>query len=163
MDLHAGWDVAWKETSIIVRQNRKRICRGKCLSDPQLVAEMIRKHASYAVLAVFETGPLATWFHRQPADGLPAVCIAARHAKAAHDTAPSKTGGNRRRWLSLLCPGRFLPGGARQEPCGDAGGAIRTSDANGMFPFLQPVPAPLHIALERILLELTWIGRFDYI
>jgi transposase len=58
------------------------------LSNPQLVAEMIRKHAPDAVLVVFETGPLATWFHRKlTAGGLPAACIDARHAKAAH-TAP---------------------------------------------------------------------------
>jgi len=69
MDQHAGWDVALKETSIFVRQNRKRICRGKCLSGPQLVAEMIGKHAPYALLAEFETGPLATWFHRRWSPG----------------------------------------------------------------------------------------------
>jgi error-prone DNA polymerase len=50
--------VAWKEKAISARQNRKRFWRGKCLSD--LVAEMLRKHAPDAVLAVFETGPLAT-------------------------------------------------------------------------------------------------------
>ena len=65
MDLYVELDVSLKETSISVRQNRKRIWRGKCLPDPQLVAEMIRKHAPDAVLAVFETGPLATWFHRK--------------------------------------------------------------------------------------------------
>jgi len=81
MDLYVGLDVSLKETSISVRQNRKRIWRGKCLPDPQFVAEMIRKHAPHAVLAVFETGPLATWFHRKlTADDLPAVCSDARHA-----------------------------------------------------------------------------------
>jgi hypothetical protein len=90
MDPYVGLDVSLKETSISVRQNGKRIWRGKCLSNPQLVAEMIRKHAPDAVLVVFETGPLATWFHRKlTADGLPAACIDARHAKAAH-TAPNK-------------------------------------------------------------------------
>jgi len=74
MDQYAGLDMAVKETSIPVRQNRKRIWRGKCLPDPQLVAEMIRKHAPYAGLAVFETGP-PTWFHRKPADGLKAAGI----------------------------------------------------------------------------------------
>jgi transposase len=87
MDQYVGLDVALKETSIPVRQNRKRIWRGKCLSDPQLVAEMIRKHAPYAGLVVFETGP-PTWFHRKlTTDGLKAADIDARHAKAARDTA----------------------------------------------------------------------------
>jgi transposase len=109
MDQYVGLDVSLKETSIAVRQNRKRIWRGKCLSDPQLVAEMIRKHAPYAVLVVFETGPLATWFHRKlTADGLPAVCIDARHAKAALDTAPNKTDANDADGLSLLAEAGFF-------------------------------------------------------
>ncbi|MDQ6868246.1 MAG: hypothetical protein M3178_07535 [Pseudomonadota bacterium] len=101
MDQYAGLDVALKETSIPVRQNRKRICRGKGLPDLQLVAEMIRKHAPYAVSARFETGP-PTWFHRKPADGLKAAGIDARHAKAARDTVPHKTGANDADGLSLL-------------------------------------------------------------
>ena len=34
MDQDVGSDAAWKETAISVRQNRKRIWRGKGLSDP---------------------------------------------------------------------------------------------------------------------------------
>ena len=68
-------------------------------------------------MAVFETGPLATWFHRElTADGLPKVSIDARHAKAALDTAPNKTDANDADGLSLLGLGRFLPGGSRQKP-----------------------------------------------
>jgi error-prone DNA polymerase len=59
-----------------MRQNRKRIWRGKCFSHPKAVAEAIRKHAPDAGLVVFETGPLATWFYRKLIGyGLPAVCI----------------------------------------------------------------------------------------
>mgnify|MGYP006153932851 CR=1 FL=1 len=51
-----------------------------------MVAEAIRQHAPNAVLVVFETGSLSTWFHHElTAAGLPAVCIDARHAKAALD------------------------------------------------------------------------------
>jgi transposase len=39
---------------------------------------------------------------------LPAVCIDARHAKAALDTAPNKTNANDADGLALLGPGRFL-------------------------------------------------------
>jgi transposase len=40
---------------------------------------------------VFETGPLSVWFyHALTAEGLPAICIDARHAKAALDMAPNK-------------------------------------------------------------------------
>ena len=61
-------------------------------------------------MAVFETGPLATWFHRElTADGLPKVSIDARHAKAALDTAPNKTNANDADGLSLLAEAGFLP------------------------------------------------------
>lgn len=44
---------------------------------------------------MFETGPLAIWFfHALTAEGLPAICIDARHAKAALDMAPNKTDAN---------------------------------------------------------------------
>jgi transposase len=44
---------------------------------------------------VFETGPLSVWFyHALRAEGLPAICIDARHAKAALDMAPNKTDAN---------------------------------------------------------------------
>jgi transposase len=40
---------------------------------------------------VFETGPLSVWFfHALAAEGLPAICIDARHAKAALDMAATK-------------------------------------------------------------------------
>ena len=57
MDQYVG--VSLKQTWISVRQNRKRIWRGKCY--PRAVAEAIRQHAPNAVLVVFET--LSTWFH----------------------------------------------------------------------------------------------------
>jgi transposase len=109
MDQYVGLDVSLKETRISVRQNRKRIWRGKCLSHPQAVADAIRRHAPDAVLVVFETGSLSTWFyHDLTAAGLPAVCIDARHAKAALDTAPNKTDANDADGLSLLAEAGFF-------------------------------------------------------
>lgn len=109
MDQYVGLDVSLKETSISVRQDRKRIWRGKCPSHPEAVTEAIRKHAPAAVLVVFETGPLATWFHRcLVAESLPAVCIDARHAKAALDTAPNKTDSNDADGLALLAEAGFF-------------------------------------------------------
>lgn len=44
---------------------------------------------------VFETGPLSVWFyHALTAEGMPAVCIDACHARAALDMAPNKTDAN---------------------------------------------------------------------
>lgn len=56
---------------------------------------MIRKHAPAAKRVVFETGPLSVWFfHALTAERLPAICIDARHAKAALDMAANKTDAN---------------------------------------------------------------------
>jgi len=95
VDQHIGLDVSLKDTSISVRQDGKRIWRGKCPSDPKLLAEVIRKRAPNARRVVFETGPLSVWFfHALIAEGLPAICIDARHAKAALDMAANKTDAN---------------------------------------------------------------------
>src|SRR3954468_13198396 len=87
-----GLDVSMKETAVSIRRDGKRIWRGTCGSDPRLIAEVIRRRAPRAARVVFETGPLSVWFsHALTAEGLPAICIDARHAKAALDMAPNKT------------------------------------------------------------------------
>jgi hypothetical protein len=89
VEQYIGLDVSLKDTSISIRQEGRRIWRGTCPSDPKLLAEVIRKRAPGARRVVFETGPLAVWFyHALTAEGLPAICIDARHAKAALDMAP---------------------------------------------------------------------------
>ena len=95
MGEYIGLDVSLKETAISVRRGGKRIWRGKCASDPKLIAQAIRKHAPEAQRVVFKTGPLSVWFyHALVAEGLPAICIDARHAKAALDMSPNKTDAN---------------------------------------------------------------------
>jgi transposase len=95
MDEYIGLDVSLKETAISVRRDGKRVWRGKCASNPNLLADVIRKRAPSAKRVVFETGPLSVWFyHALIAEGLPAICIDARHAKAALDMAANKTDAN---------------------------------------------------------------------
>jgi len=95
MGEYIGLDVSLKDTAVSVRRNGKRVWRGKCASDPQALAALIRKHAPAVERVVFETGPLSVWFfHALSAEGLPAICIDARHAKAALDMAPNKTDAN---------------------------------------------------------------------
>jgi transposase len=95
MDDYIGLDVSMKETAVSIRQEGKRVWRGKCPSDPKLIADLIRKRAPSVKRVVFETGPLSVWFyHALRAEGLPAICIDARHAKAALDMAPNKTDAN---------------------------------------------------------------------
>lgn len=95
MEQYIGLDVSPKDTSISIRQDGKRIWRGKCPSDPKRLAEVIRKRAPQAKRVVFETGPLSVWFyHALTAEGVPAICIDARHAKAHLDMNPNKTDAN---------------------------------------------------------------------
>jgi transposase len=95
MEEYIGLDVSMKETAVSIRRDGKRVWRGKCASDPKVVAILLRKHAPAAKRVVFETGPLSVWFyHALCTEGLPAICIDARHAKAALDMAANKTDAN---------------------------------------------------------------------
>jgi transposase len=95
MEEHIGLDVSMKETAVSIRREGRRVWRGKCTSDPNIVAELIRNRAPAAKRVVFETGPLSVWFyHALRAEGVPAICIDARHAKAALDMAANKTDAN---------------------------------------------------------------------
>jgi transposase len=95
MEEYIGLDVSMKETVVSIRRKGKRIWRGRCASDPNVIADLVRKRAPAAKRVVFETGPLSVWFyHVLCAEGLPAICIDARHAKAALDMAANKTDAN---------------------------------------------------------------------
>ncbi|SCB34450.1 hypothetical protein GA0061102_102228 [Rhizobium miluonense] len=56
---------------------------------------MIRKHTPHARRVAFETGPLSTWFcHALTAEGIPAICIEARHAQKVLSETLNKTDAN---------------------------------------------------------------------
>src|ERR1700679_3227905 len=63
MDDYIGLDVSLKETAVLVRGDGEKIWGGKCPSDPNLLAALIRKRAPNAKRVVFETGPLSVWFY----------------------------------------------------------------------------------------------------
>jgi transposase len=109
MNDYIGLDVSMKETAVSIRRDGKRIWRGKCASDPKLIADLIRKRAPMARRVVFETGPLSVWFyHALTAESLPAICIDARHAKAALDMAANKTDMNDADGLAHLAEAGFF-------------------------------------------------------
>lgn len=62
MEQFIGLDVSLKDAFISVREGGKRIWRGKCPSDPKLIAEVIRKRAPETKRVVFETGPCRCGF-----------------------------------------------------------------------------------------------------
>jgi transposase len=103
MGEYIGLDVSMKDTAISVRCDGKRDWRGKCASDPEAIAGMVRKHAREPERVTFETGPLSVWFyHALQAEGLPVICVDARHAKAALDMAANKTDASDADWLAHL-------------------------------------------------------------
>ena len=109
MEQYIGLDVSLKDTAISVRQDGERIWRGKCPSDPQILAQVIRKHAPCASRVVFETGPLSTWFyHVLTAEGLPAICIEARHAQKVLSETLNKTDANDADGLAQLAEAGFF-------------------------------------------------------
>lgn len=42
MEEYIGLDVSMKETAIAIRRDERRVWRGKCTSDPHIIAELIR-------------------------------------------------------------------------------------------------------------------------
>src|SRR5258708_6048054 len=98
MDQYVGLDVSLRETWISVRQDRKRIWHGKCVSHPRLVASAIRRHAPGAVLVVFETGSLSTWFHRD----LTATSTSARSRPSLPSCRPGASGAEERQTVRIV-------------------------------------------------------------
>lgn len=101
-------DTAMKDTAISIRQDGTRIWRGKCASDPALLADIIRRHAPQVKRVVFETGPLLTWFYHALSDeGVPAICIEARHAQKILNETLNKTDANDADGLAQLAEAGF--------------------------------------------------------
>ena len=56
---YIGLDVSMKETAVSIRCDGERVWRGKCPSDPKLIAELIRKRAPSAARIVWSSVDLA--------------------------------------------------------------------------------------------------------
>ena len=104
MKQYVGLDVSMEESKIrVLDEEGGRVWRGKCRSEPGTIAATIHKRASEAVRIGIETGPLTTWLYTElVADGLPMVCLDARHAKKALDMKVNKTDANDAEGLAHL-------------------------------------------------------------
>lgn len=109
MEQFIGLDVSLKDTAISIRQDGSRVWRGKCPSDPKVLADIIRKQAPQVKRVIFETGPLSTWFYHALTDeGLPAICIEARHAQKILNETLNKTDANDADGLAQLAEAGFF-------------------------------------------------------
>ena len=84
MTQYVGLDVSLKETKLhVLDEAGNRVWRGRCATDPAIAAT-VRPYAPNAVRIGLETGPLTTWT-ALTTEGLPMVCLDARHAKKTLD------------------------------------------------------------------------------
>ena len=98
----------------------KRVWRGRCATEPAAIASAICRYAPAAVRIGLETGPLTTWLWTElTAEGLPMVCLDARHAKKALDMKVNKTDANDAEGLAhLVRAGWYRKSGSKAvAPC----------------------------------------------
>jgi transposase len=81
MTRYVGLDVSLKETKLhVLDEAGNRIWRGRCATDAAAIVAAVRRYAPTAVRIGLETGPLTTWLWTAlRAEGLPMVCLDARH------------------------------------------------------------------------------------
>ena len=62
MEQYVGLDVSLEETAVCVLDSAGKIVwRGRCSSDPEAIARIVRERAPFAVRLGLETGQLSTW------------------------------------------------------------------------------------------------------
>jgi transposase len=93
METFVGLDVSLKETSVcVLNQKGTLVFEGKVASEPKAIGRLIRKHATSVVRVGLESGPTSVWLtHALLAEGLPLVCLDARHAQAVLSVRPNKS------------------------------------------------------------------------
>tara|TARA_R110002124_G_scaffold223244_1_gene388606 strand:- start:174 stop:914 length:741 start_codon:yes stop_codon:yes gene_type:complete len=108
MGQYLGPDVSSKDTAIAIREDGKRVWRGKCPSYPGTIAQTVRKHTDAPLGVVFGTGPLTTrFFYALTGEALRAICIEARHAKKILGEPLNKTDANGAEGLAKLAETGF--------------------------------------------------------
>lgn len=106
---YVGLDVSLRSTSVhVLDAEGNCLWRGKCPTDPEVLANVVRRRAPEVVRVGLETGFLSTWLcHALAQSGLPVVCMDARQAKAVLQVRPNKTDANDAEGLAQLLRSGF--------------------------------------------------------
>ncbi len=104
MGSYVAFDVSLRSTSVhVVDEAGKCLWRGKCATEPDVLAATVRKRAPEVVRVGLETGFLSTWLcHALAEAGLPMVCMDARQARAVLSVGLNKTDANDAECLAQL-------------------------------------------------------------
>lgn len=104
MTYFAGLDVSLEETTICIVDQSGRIMKEmRAASEPQALAEALRKVDLPLERVGLEACSLTAWLHDGlRAEGWPAICIETRRANAAMKTMPNKTDRNDARALAQI-------------------------------------------------------------
>jgi transposase len=104
MDTFVGLDVSLNETSVcVLNQQGTFVFEGKVASEFKAIACLIYKHARDVVRVGLESGPTSVWLtHTLMAEGLPIVCLDARHAQAVLSVRPNKSDRSDARGLAKM-------------------------------------------------------------
>ena len=91
--VYAGLDVSDKATHIcVVDGDGGIVWRGACATDPEALAQMLRRHCEGVARVVLETGALSAFlYHGLVERGVPVICICARHAKGVLSARSNKS------------------------------------------------------------------------
>jgi transposase len=100
----AGLDVSLEETAICVVDEAGRIVReARIGSEPEALVEFFRASGMVMERVGLEACSLTAWLQQGlSAEGIPAICIEARQAKAAMGAMPNKTDRNDARGIAQI-------------------------------------------------------------
>ncbi len=93
MEQYVALDVSLREVSLCVMDNKGVVLfEGKTATEPASLTALIRAKAPQVVRVGLETGATSPWlFHALTKEGLPVVCMDARHAHAVLSMRPTKS------------------------------------------------------------------------
>jgi transposase len=101
---YGGLDVSMKETALaLVDEQGRTVKEGKVATWPEDIERFVRRWAPDITRLGLESGSLSSWLCEElQARGLPAICIDARHAKAALSMQINKNDRNDARGLAQI-------------------------------------------------------------